>query len=67
MLQGETYLAAIFKNGNGTMQGHAPHYNMNKIYFLQFFRTTLTGKQIIASPLNEDHRATYHKGEVSIP
>ena len=33
---------------------------------MQFFRTALTGKQIIASPLNKDQHATYHLGEVSI-
>ena len=50
-------------------QGHAPcQQNINKRYFyLHFFRTALTGKQTIASPLNKDHRATYHQGEISIP
>ena len=26
-----------------------------------------TGKKIIVTPLNKDHLATYHQGEVSIP
>ena len=37
------------------------------IFCLQFFRTTLTGKQIIALPLSKDDCTTYHQGEVSIP
>ena len=30
-------------------------------------RTAFTDKQIIVSPLNNDHPATYHQSEVSIP
>ena len=69
MLQGETYLATIFKNGNGTkVMLHINRILINKRYFyLQFFRTALTGKQAIASPLNKDHRATHQQGKVSIP
>ena len=37
------------------------------IFCLHFFRTVLTGKQMIATPLNKDHHSTYHQGEVSIP
>ena len=32
---------------------------------MQFFQTALTSKQTITSPLNKDHHATYHQGEVS--
>ena len=68
MLQDESYLVTIFKKLQYN-QGHAPYQrNLNKLYFyLQFFQTALTDKQTIASPLNKDHRATYHQGEVSIP
>ena len=46
-------------------------YNICNAWFLDIristcFQTALTGKQTIASPLNKDHRATYHQGEVSI-
>ena len=67
MLQGETYLATIFKNGNGTKAMlHINRMQLNDIFICDFFRTALTGKQTIASPLNRDHRATYHQCEVSI-
>ena len=59
---------AIYSKGR-LRQTNAPYQqNVNKRYFyLQFFRTALTGKQKIASHLNKDHRATYHQGEVSKP
>ena len=67
MLQGETHEATIYKNGNGTkVMLHTNRIYINDILFA-IFRTTLTGKQTITSPLNKDHHATYHQGEASIP
>ena len=76
MLQGETYLATIFKNGNGT-KAMLHQQNINKRYFyLQFFRTApghgtggsrfyqmaFKDKQAIVTPLNKDHCATIVTG-----
>ena len=66
MLQSETHEATIYENDNGTKAMHAPYQN-KQYFYLQFFQTALTGKQIIASPLNKDHHATYHQVEVFIP
>ena len=38
-----------------------------KDILIAIFRMAFTGKQIIVRPLNKDHRATYHQGQVSIP
>ena len=38
-----------------------------RYFYLQLFQTALTGKQTIALPLNKDHCATYHQGEVAVP